>query len=104
MSWRRISGVTIMSSERPNRLRGSARLIRLRRLAAGRSPMIVAVAPLGMGPARAGATRSPSIGLEDIAGASNRLDVTGEFGIAFDLAPQSRHLHIDGAHVAAELR
>src|SRR5712671_7654038 len=104
MSWRRMSGVTMMSSERPNRLRGSARLIRLRRPAAGRSPIEAGVAALGMGPARVGATRSPSIGLEDIACASNRLDVAGEFGIALDLAPQPRHLHVDGAHVAAELR
>src|SRR6266404_5598910 len=104
MIWRRTSGATMMSSERPNRLRGSARLIRLRRLAAGRSTAKLVRMLGGPGPATPGATRSRSIGLEDIAGASNRLDVAGEFWIVLDLAPQPRHLHVDSAHVAAELR
>src|SRR5258708_21881368 len=104
MIWRRTSGVTMMSSERPNRLRGSARLIRLRRLSAGRSTAKLVVVLGGPGPATPGATRSRSIGLEDIACASNRLDVAGKFRIVLDLAPQPRHLHVDSAHVAAELR
>src|SRR5260370_9105364 len=104
MIWRRTSGVTMMSSERPNRLRGSARLIRLRRLAAGRSTAKLVVVLGGPGPATPGATRSRSIGLEDIACASNRLAVAGKFRIVPDLAPQPRHLHVDSAHVAAELR
>src|SRR5260221_4184887 len=102
MIWRRTSGVTMMSSERQNRLRGSARLIRLRRLAAGRSTAKLVVVLGGPGPATPGATRSRSIGLEDIPWASNRLDVAGKFRIVLDLAPQPRPLHVHSAHVAAQ--
>src|SRR5258708_2262268 len=104
MIWRRTSGVTMMSSERPNRLRGSARLIRLRRLAAGRSTAKLVVVLGGPGPAAPGAPRSGSIGLGDIALALNRLDVAGQFRIVLDLSPQSRHLQVHSATVAAELR
>src|SRR5882672_8543376 len=97
MTWRRMSGVTMMSSERPNRLRGSARLIRLRccRAAAGAAP--------GSAPT-SGAAMPPSIGLEDITRPSNRLDVARKFRVGLDLAAQPRHLHVDGADIAAELR
>ena len=45
-----------------------------------------------------------SIRLEDIAGAAHGLEIAGEFRVALDLAPEPRHLHVDGADIAAELR
>src|SRR5262249_26646525 len=45
-----------------------------------------------------------SIRLEDIAGTSDRLEIARELDVLLYLAAQSRHLHVDGADVAAELR
>src|SRR5260221_6237067 len=97
MTWSRMSGITMMSSERPNRLRGNARLIKLRccRAAAGMAPGSAAASF---------ATMPPSIGLEDISRPSPRLDIARKFRIRLDVAAQSRHLHVDGADIAAELR
>src|SRR5262249_39780564 len=47
---------------------------------------------------------SRSIRLEDIAGAAHGLEGAREFWIALALAPEPRHLDIDGARVAAEAR
>src|SRR5579864_4010873 len=91
-----MSGVTMIRSERPNRLRGSRRLCQRGSSTARRA--VVWLAPSL--PTAPGA----SIGLEDITDASHRLEVAREFRIALDLAPQSGHLHVDRAHVAAELR
>src|SRR4051812_765947 len=96
MTWSRTSGVTMMSSERPNRLRGSARLTRLRCCRAATDAAPGSSAPRG-------ATAPPSIGLEDIAGTPDRLDVAREFRVHLDLAAQPRHLHVDGTDIAAEL-
>src|SRR5882724_9598414 len=97
MTWSRMSGITMMSNERPNRLRGRARLIRLRccRAAAVAAPR----------PGAAGfAATTPSIGLEDIACPPNGLDVARKSRIRLDLAAQPRHLNVDSADIAAELR
>src|SRR3546814_6704541 len=37
----------------------------------------------------------------DLAGAAHRLQVARELGVGLDLAAQARHLHVDGAGVAA---
>src|SRR6185437_10626025 len=87
MICRRTSGVTMIRIERPKRLRGSARLTRLR----GRS---------GVGSATAAGS---SIGLEDIARPSDGLEIAREARILLDLAPEPRHLHVDSAQIAAEL-
>ncbi len=44
------------------------------------------------------------LGLERIAGAPHGLQVAGIARVGLDLAAQPRHLHIDIADVAAELR
>src|SRR5260221_14731049 len=103
MIWRRTSGVTMMSSERPNRLRGSARLIRLRRLAAGRSTAKLVVVLGGPGPATPGATRSRLIGLEDITRASNRLEGRGKIPVGLGLAAPPRHFPVERVNVGAEM-
>src|SRR5216683_5684717 len=95
------SGITIKSSERPNIVCGSSRLIRLRwrmSRSAGASP--------GASPPNGaiGASAAASLGLERIAGAPHGLQVAGIARIELDLAAQPRHLHIDIADVAAELR
>src|SRR5215472_10708926 len=92
-----MSGVTMIKSERPNRLRGSRRLCQRRSSTARRAS---AIAPA---PSPAAAPRA-SIGLEDIADTSHRLKVARELRIALDLAPKPGHLHVDRSHVAAELR
>ena len=100
------SGITISSTERPNMVCGNSRLIRARladfehlRREARR---LSAAAP---GAAGLTATASaPSIRLEGIAGAAHRLQIARIARIGLDLAPQPRHLHIDVADVAAELR
>src|SRR6185312_4564574 len=53
-----------------------------------------------------GAAAGPasSIRLEDIARPSHRLQIARKFRVALDLAPEPRHLDVDGAHMAAELR
>src|SRR5690348_16667278 len=99
----RISGVTMISSERPNSVRGSIRFSH-----PGRAPAAPKrAAGTGVRPAASaggGAAVKVSIGLEDIAGTAHGLQVTREFRVALDLAPQPGHLHVDGADVAAELR
>src|SRR5205814_1981654 len=45
-----------------------------------------------------------SLGLEDITGAANGLQIAGIARIALEFAPQPRHLHIDITDVAAEPR
>src|ERR1043166_303030 len=92
-----MSGVTMISSERPNSVRGSSRLYQRGSCTARRASAI------GSAPSRP-AVPGASIGLEDIADAPDGLQITREFRIAFYLAPEPRHLHVDRAHVAAELR
>src|SRR5262249_26787351 len=87
----------MISSERPNRLRGSNRLCQRGSCTAWR-------ASASPPPARPAAEPGASIGLEDIADAAHRLQVARIFGIALDLAPEPRDLHVDRAHIAAELR
>ena len=87
----------MIRSDRPNRVRGSRRLCQRRSSAELRA---CATEP----PASRVAEPGASIGLEDIADAPHRLQIAREFGISLDLAAEPRHLHVDGAHVAAELR
>src|SRR5215813_8190275 len=94
----RMSGVTMMRMERPKRLRGSARLTKLRWSLPG-SP-----APRDAAVSRPLPASSSSIRLEDITGASDRLEIARELDVLLDLAAQPRHLHVDGADIAAELR
>src|SRR5437763_8432539 len=101
MTCTRMSGITMMRSERPKRLRGNARLTRLRWSSAG-CPARAAAPPAAGG--GAGRARLWSIGLEDIAGAADGLEVARELRVLLDLAPEPRHLDVDGAHIAAELR
>src|SRR5690242_11502969 len=86
----------MIRSERPKRVRGSNRLCQrvsctAWRASASRPALSPAAAP------------GASIGFEDIADAPHRLQIAREFGIALDLAAEPRHLHVDGADVAAEL-
>src|SRR5579885_3302392 len=92
-----MSGVTMMMMERPKRLRGSARFKRPRGAA-------VRATSAGAISVSAGTASSSSIGLEDIARSAHRLDAAREFRVLLDLAPEPRHLHVDGADIAAELR
>src|SRR5690349_3764739 len=92
-----MSGVTMISSERPNRVRGSSRLYQRGSCTARRASAI------GSAPRRPVPSEA-SIGLEDIADASNGLQIAREFRVALDLAPEPRHLHVDRAHVPTELR
>src|SRR5690348_7723713 len=87
MICKRTRGVTMMSRERPKRLRGSARVMR----------------PGRLGWAAGSAAAGSSAGLEDIARSSHGLQVAWEARILLDLAPEPRHLHVDGAQIAAEL-
>src|SRR5438132_12853030 len=99
------SGSTINSSERPNIVCGSNRLIRLRwrrSRSAGTSPGgSPADGPRG---ANAAAIAAASLRLERIADAAHGLQVARIARVALDLAAQPGHLHIDVADVAAELR
>src|SRR5437763_5617517 len=52
----------------------------------------------------AGNAAAPSLGFEDITGATHGLQIAGIARIVLDLAAQPRHLHIDIADVAAERR
>src|SRR5215472_2699116 len=97
--------MTTISSERPNIVRGSTRLIQ-RRGRISNSVWGSGSAESTAGPnsrSVAAVIRTPSVRLEGIAGAAHRLQVTREARIALDLAAQPRHLDIDVAHVAAEL-
>src|SRR5690349_2930385 len=104
----RINGVTMISSERPNSVRGSIRLSHPGRLAGARraagARSYASPEAAGRSVLAAAAAARASIGLEDIAGTAHGLQVAREFRIALDLAPQSCHLHVDRAHVSAELR
>src|SRR5579862_2274464 len=91
----------MISSERPQSERGSARLNQRRWLSPAAASRRDAMARAGNSPRR---LRALSIGLEDIACSSHRLQIAREFRIALDLAPEPRHLHIDGAQIAAALR
>src|ERR1700691_1330650 len=53
---------------------------------------------------RGGLSGPCSIWLEDIARASYRLQIARKLGIALDLAPEPRHLHVHRPQIAAELR
>src|SRR4051794_12156930 len=78
----------MMSSDRPNKLRGSTCL------------MSGSCVSPGAAPASGGAA---SVRLEDIAGAPDGLQVARELRILLDLSPEPGHLDIDRTHVAAEL-
>src|SRR6266446_909927 len=96
------SGSTISSSERPNIVCGSNRLIRLRwrmSRSAGASP-----GGLPLNGPRGANVAAASLGFERIAGAPHGLQVAGIAWVGLDLAAQPGHLHIDVADVAAELR
>src|SRR5580698_667972 len=95
------SGTTISSSERPNIDCGNSRLIKLRP-----APAPSGIASLvGSDAAKIGGdATAASVGLEDIADPSHRLQIARITRILLDLASQPRHLHIDVAHIAAELR
>src|SRR5579862_7850032 len=80
-----------INSDRPNIVRGRTRLIQPRGSISRRRQTS----------ASAG---SASIRLEDIAGSAHGLQIARIAGVALDLAPQPRHLNIDIAHIAAELR
>src|SRR5690348_11958837 len=99
MIWTSTSGITINSSERPNIVCGSNRLIQPR----GRMSKSSAASDGGDNKAPDGAGAAASIRLERIAGAAHGLQIARETRVAFDLAAQSRHLHVDGADIAAEL-
>ena len=93
------SGTTISSSERPNIVCGSSRLIRLCwRMSS------ISGARSGVASARVATASAASLGLERIAGAAHRLQIARVARVALDLAAQPRHLHVDIADVAAELR
>src|SRR6266567_1288113 len=94
------SGITINSSERPNIVCGSSRLIRLRWRMSRSAGASAGGSPLNGSHAAAAA----SLGLERIAGAPHGLQVAGIARVGLDLAAQPGHLHIDIADVAAELR
>src|SRR5437764_11256608 len=97
MTCTKMSGVTMISSERPNRVRGSSRLCQ-RGSCTARRASVSGSAPRRRAPSEA------SIGLEDIADAPNSLQIAREFRVALDLASEPRHLHVDRAHIPAELR
>src|SRR5579872_2217812 len=91
------SGITISSSERPNIVRGASRLSQpLRRRPAG-------AVPLATSPASTSAAAAASVGLERIAGAANRMEIAWEARVVLDLPAQPHHLHVDVAHIAAEM-
>src|SRR5512142_2699908 len=92
----------MMSSERPQSERGSARLNQRRWLSA--SAGAPSVAEPGAAEKIGSRCCAGSIGLEDIARSTHGLEIAREFRIALDLAPKARHLHIDGAEIAAALR
>src|SRR6266496_5012361 len=95
------SGITISSSERPNIVCGSSRLIRLRwrmSRSAGAS-----AGGLRLNGSNAAVIAVASLGLEGIAGPPHGLQVAGIARVGLDLAAQPGHLHIDIADVAAEL-
>src|SRR5260221_3700119 len=95
MSCDSTSGRMMMMSERPYSERGNSRLNQ-RRWPSRRAPAR---------PARGSRARpASSIRLEDIACSPHGLQIAREFRIALDLAAQPRHLHVDRAHIAAELR
>src|SRR6266851_6220768 len=96
----RTSGSTISSSERPNIVCGSNRLMRLR----WRMSRSAGVSPGAPRAANAAAAAAASLGLERIAGAAHGLQVAGIARVGLDLGAQPGHLHIDVADVAAELR
>src|SRR5579862_2510674 len=82
-----------INSDRPNIVRGRTRLIQPRGSISRRRQTSASASSGGSIEAGgAAAAGSASIRLEDIAGS------------AHDLAPQPRHLNIDIAHIAAELR
>src|SRR5712691_10905560 len=101
MIWTSTSGITISSSERPNIVCGSIRLIQLRWRTASASAARAGAA-ISAGICAAGAANS--LGLERIASAADGLQIARVARIGFDLAAQPGHLHIDIADVAAELR
>src|SRR5207244_4308668 len=100
------SGITISSSERPNIVCGSIRFIQLR------CRTTTASAATSGGGAIRGAVAAvmsaamtlASLGLEGIASAADGLQVARVARVGFDLAAQPRHLYVDIADVAAELR
>src|SRR5579863_5408763 len=91
MIWSSTSGITIRSSERPNIVCGSNRLIPPR----WRMSRASGAKPDGS---------SVSLGLEGIAGAADGLQIARIARVGLDLAAQPGHLHIDVADIAAELR
>src|ERR1051325_3348213 len=92
--------MTISSSERPNVVCGKRRLAQPRCRISKPSAAAGAVSARGS----AGNAGRLSLGLEDITGAANGLQIARIGGIALELAPQPRHLHIDITDVAAEPR
>src|SRR6266542_478048 len=101
MIWTRTSGITISSSERPNMPCGSSRFSQPRWRISKPSDAGAAASSAGS----AGSTTMPaSLGLEDIAGAADGLQVARITRVAFDLAAQPGHLHVDIADIAAERR
>src|SRR5690242_6839289 len=90
MSCASTSGRMMMMSERPKSERGSRRLNQRRwSSTAGAAGSMSALS---------------SIRLENISRSSHRLEVAREFGVVLDLAPEPRHLHVNGPNIAAELR
>src|SRR6516164_7569075 len=100
-----------INSERPNIVRGKNPLIQPR----GRSSGPPADRPSGSVPGSAqlsgtGVPIAPpadppaSVAPERITGAADRLQIAREARVALDLAAQPRHLDVDVADIAAELR
>src|SRR5260370_38613439 len=101
MNWTRTSGITSNSGERPNMLWGNSRLSQPR----WRISRLSGAGAAGSSTGSTGsATAALSLGLEDIAGAAHGLQVARLARIAFGLAAQPGHLHVDLADIAAEPR
>src|SRR5260370_20400539 len=101
MNWTRTSGITSNSGERPNMLWGNSRLSQPR----WRISRLSGAGPAESSTGSAGsAIAALSLGLEDITGAARGLQVARIARIAFDLAAQPGHLHVDIADIAAERR
>src|SRR5687768_7125117 len=103
MIWTSTSGITINSSERPNIVCGSSRLIGLRWWMSSVSGSKPGVLPrtgaksAGASAAKSAAVATMSLGLECIASAPDGLQITGVARVGLDLAAQPGHLHIDVA-------
>src|SRR5438045_9452239 len=90
--------MTISSSERPKVVCGKSRFIQPRWRISKPSAAAGEVSARGS----AGNAGRLSLGLEDITGAANGLQIARIARIALEFAPQPRHLHIDITDVAAD--